>query len=339
MSQSETARAMAQGNGLRKSYLMLVERRDITLFITIALMILVFVRVTPHFWTAMNLGTLGLATAFNGIVAIGITLLMIGGYNDLAVGATYGFCAITVGLLISKGFPVVPGILIGLLLAAGIGLINAFLVIRYNLPPLLATLGTQSVIRGALWLISGGHSIVGLPDSFNKLGQNKLFNLQWPIYIMLIAVILFDLLLRRSTFLRQLYYIGINKDSARAVGIPVTRVIGVIYVITAVLAAVAGILDGARVGAVYVMSGTGLEFQVITAAVIGGTPLTGGKGTILGSLLGVLIMAMLTNILNLVGVNMYWQNVMVGLILVAVVALDRIVTPKEIRSSWTTTTK
>nr|MBC7244807.1 ABC transporter permease [Chloroflexota bacterium] len=326
-----TRSASTQERNLRSPYLILVERRDITLLITIALMVLAFTRITPHFWTAMNLGTLGLATAFNGIVAIGITLLMISGYNDLAVGATYGFCAITVGLLISRGFPVLPGIFIGLLLAVGIGLVNAFLVIRYNLPPLLATLGTQSVIRGALWLISGGHSVVGLPDSFSRLGQNKLLGLQWPIYIMLITVVVFDFLLRRSTFLRQLYYIGINKNSARSAGIPVTRVISIIYVITAVLAAIAGILDGARVGAVYVMSGTGLEFQVITAAVIGGTPLTGGKGTILGSLLGVIIMAMLTNILNLVGVNMYWQNVMVGLILVAVVALDRIVTPKEIR--------
>ncbi|MEM4725252.1 MAG: ABC transporter permease, partial [Candidatus Hadarchaeum sp.] len=163
------------------------------------------------------------------------------------------------------------------------------------------------------------------------LGQNKFLNLQWPIYIMLIFVIAFDFLLRRSTFLRQLYYIGVNKASAKTSGIPVTRVISLIYVVTAVLAAIAGILDGARVGAVYVMSGTGLEFQVITAAVIGGTPLTGGKGTILGSLLGVIIMAMLTNVLNLVGVNMYWQNVMVGVILVAVVALDRLVTPKEVR--------
>ncbi len=323
--------AVAQEAALRRPYLMLVERRDITLLFTIAIMVFAFSRITPHFWTAMNLGTLGLAVAFNGIVVIGITLLMIAGYNDLAVGSTYGFCAITVGLLISKGFPVAPGILIGLLLGTGIGCINALLVIRYNLPPLLATLGMQSVIRGALWLISGGHSIVGLPDSFSRLGQNKLFNLQWPIYIMLIFVIVFDFLLRRSTFLRQLYYIGVNKASAKTSGIPVTRVISLIYVITAVLAAIAGILDGARVGAVYVMSGTGLEFQVITAAVIGGTPLTGGKGTILGSLLGVIIMAMLTNVLNLVGVNMYWQNVMVGVILVAVVALDRLVTPKEVR--------
>jgi ribose/xylose/arabinose/galactoside ABC-type transport system permease subunit len=109
----------------------------------------------------------------------------------------------------------------------------------------------------------------------------------------------------------------------------VARVTGIAYMMTGVLAALAGILDGARVGAVYVMAGTGLEFQVITAAIIGGAALTGGKGTILGSLLGAAIMAILTNVLNLVGVNMYWQNVMVGLILIAVVALDQLLASRE----------
>jgi ribose transport system permease protein len=140
-----------------------------------------------------------------------------------------------------------------------------------------------------------------------------------------------DFLLRRSTFLRQVYYIGMNRESAVSTGIPVVRVTSVAYILSAMLAGVAGILDGARVGAVYVMAGLGLEFQVITAAVIGGTALSGGRGTIFGSLLGVIVMAMLTNVLNLVGVNMYWQNVLVGVILVAVVALDRLVAPKEVR--------
>jgi ribose transport system permease protein len=111
----------------------------------------------------------------------------------------------------------------------------------------------------------------------------------------------------------------------------VTRVTAVAYILSGLLAALAGILDGARVGAIYVMAGTGLEFQVITAAVIGGAALSGGKGTVLGSLLGVVLMAMLTNVLNLSGVNMYWQNVFVGVILIVVVAVDSIIAPKETR--------
>jgi ribose transport system permease protein len=312
-------------------YRLLVERRDVTLLITILLMMFVFSRLTPYFLTIVNLYTMGLAVAFNGIVVVGMTLLMISGHFDLCIGATYGLSAIVVGLLISKGFPVVPGILVGLGLAVVIGWINGQLVTRYMLPPMLATLGTQYVFRGALWLVSGGHSVVGLPDSFVRIGQIKLLGMQLPVYIMLVTVILADILLRRSAFLRQAFYIGINRASATSAGIPVERVINVLYVISALMGATAGILDGARVGAVYVMSGVGLEFQVITAAVIGGTVLSGGRGTIFGSLLGVIVMAMLTNVLNLVGVNMYWQNVMVGAILVAVVALDRIVAPKEVR--------
>ncbi len=288
-------------------------------------------RVTPYFLTVMNMRTLGLAVAFNGIVVIGMTILMIGGGIDLSVGATYGLVSIIVALLISEGFPVLLGLVVGLLIGLAIGALNVVLINRFGLSPFLATLGTMSVFRGLIWVVSGGHSIVGLPPAFNALGQTKLFGMQLPVYIMLVLVIVADFLLRRSTFLRQVYYIGMNRESAVSTGIPVVRVTSVAYILSAMLAGVAGILDGARVGAVYVMAGLGLEFQVITAAVIGGTALSGGRGTIFGSLLGVIVMAMLTNVLNLVGVNMYWQNVLVGVILVAVVALDRLVAPKEVR--------
>ena len=330
---SELAQSTAKNNtaGWRKWYQLLVDRRDISLLITIAIAALAITRITPYFLTVMNMRTLGLAVTFNGIVVIGMTILMIAGGMDLSVGATYGLSSIIVALLISNDFPVLPGIIVGLLIGVVIGLLNAVLINRYMLSPFLATLGTMSVLRGMIWVVSGGHSVVGLPQAFRMLGQTKLLGVQLPVYVMLVCVILADFLLRRSTFLRQVYYIGINRDSAKSAGIPVTRVTGFTYVLSALLAAVAGILDGARVGAVYVQAGLGLEFQVITAAVIGGTALNGGKGTIFGSLLGVVVMSMLTNVLNLVGVDAYWQNVIVGVILVAVVALDRVVAPKEAR--------
>jgi ribose transport system permease protein len=236
-----------------------------------------------------------------------------------------------VGLLISAGFPTVPGIFIGLAIGAAVGLGNAVLVNRFGLSPFLATLGMMSVCRGLLWLVSGGHSIVGLPPQFMVIGQLKFLQIQFPVYIMLALVVVGDQLLRRTAYLRQLYYIGVNRQTAESCGIPTSRVTGFAYVLTGLLAALAGILDGARVGAIYVMSGTGLEFQVITAAVIGGTALSGGKGTIFGSILGVILMAILTNVLNLSGVSMYWQNVFVGAILIAVVALDAAITPREAR--------
>jgi ribose transport system permease protein len=307
----------------------LVARRDLTLLLLIVVASLIITRITPYYFTLVNLQTLGLAVAFNGIVAIGMTVLIISGGIDISVGSTYGLAAIVVGLLVSGGFPVLPAILLGLVVGAAIGAGNALLVSTFGLSPFLATLGMMSVCRGLLWLVSGGHSIVGLPANFLVLGQSRLAGLQLPVIIMLLMVAACDVLLRRTSYLRLFYYIGVNRFSAESCGIPVVRATSLAYVLSGLLAALAGILDGARVGAVYVMAGTGLEFQVITAVVIGGTVLTGGKGTILGSVLGVILMAILTNVLNLAGVNMYWQNVFVGLILIAVVAVDGLLAPGE----------
>lgn len=330
---SELAQTAAQERSVtvNRWYRLLVERRDVTLLITIVIISFVFSRLSPYFLTIVNLRTVALAVAFNAIVTIGVTILIIGGYNDISVGATYGLSSIIVAMLISEGFPTWPGIGIGLLIAVGIGLLNGLLITRFFLPTFLATLGTMSIFRGLIWVVSGAHSIVGVPQEYKVLGQTKILGVQLPVYIMLVIVVVADFLLRRSTFLRQMFYIGANKESAEAAGIPVARVTTICYVISALLAATAGILDGARLGAVYIQAGLGIEFQVITASVLGGTALSGGRGTIFGAFLGVIVMSMLTNFFNLVGVNRYWQAVLVGAILLVVVTLDRLVTPKEVR--------
>jgi len=331
MSEIAQTAAPSDSTRLRRLYVLLIERRDVTLLITMLLLSLLFSRLSPYYLTMMNMRTLFLAVAFNAIVVIGITILIIGGYNDISVGATYGFASIIVAMLISEGFPTWPGVAIGLLIGVGIGLLNGILVTRFHLPAFLATLGTMSVFRGLIWVVSGAHSIVGVPQQYKMLGQTKILGVQLPVYIMLVIVIVADFMLRRSTFLRQMFYIGINQDSAEAAGIPVARVTTACYILSGLLSALAGILDGARLGAVYIQAGLGIEFQVITASVLGGTALAGGRGTVFGAFLGVVVMAMLTNFFNLIGVNMYWQAVLVGIILVLVVVLDRLVTPKEVR--------
>ncbi len=330
---SELARSSTSQTSKERGrwYHLLLQRRDISLLFIIVITALLVSRLTPYFLTVTNVQTLGLAAAFNGIVVIGMTILMVSGGFDLSVGSTYGLSAIVVALLISEGFPVWPGIAVGLLIGLGMGTLNAVLINYYKLSPFLATLGTMSVFRGLIWIVSSGHSVVGLPPAFTALGQAKLLGVQLPVYIMLVFVLVADFLMRRSAFLRQMYYIGVNRESAIAAGIPVIRVTGLAYVLSGVLAAVAGILDGARVGGVYVQSGIGLEFQVITAAVIGGAALDGGRGTIFGSFLGVIVMAMLTNVLNLIGVNVYWQSILVGALLITIVALDKLLAPKEAR--------
>jgi len=316
---------------LQKSLAILLERRDLMLLVMIAIMTVVINQITPYFLTTVNMRTLGLAVSFNAIAVIGMTILMIGGGIDLSIGSVYGLTSILVGMWISEGFPIIPAILIGLLIGASVGLLNAVLINKYLLSPFLATLGTMTLFRGLIWVLSGGHSVVGLPKAFTALGQTKLFDIQLPVFIMLVFIIVFDFLLRRSTFMRQMFYIGNNRDSAVFAGINVRRVTGIAYILSGVLAAFAGIMDGSRLGAVYIQAGNGLEFQVITAAVVGGTSLNGGKGTIFGAFLGAIVMTILTNVFNLVGVSIYWQNVLVGIILVSVVAVDRFLTPREAR--------
>jgi len=316
---------------LQKSLAILLERRDLTLLAMIAIMTVVINQITPYFLTIVNMRTLGLAVSFNAIAVIGMTILMIGGGIDLSIGSVYGLSSILAGMWISEGFPMIPAILIGLLIGAAVGLINAILINKFLLSPFLATLGTMTLFRGLIWVLSGGSSVVGLPKEFTFLGQTKILDIQMPVYIMIVFIFIFDFLLRRSTFMRQMFYIGNNRDSAVFAGINARRVTTIAYVLSGLLAAFAGILDGSRLGAVYIQAGNGLEFQVITAAVVGGTSLNGGKGTILGSFLGVVVMAILTNVFNLVGVSIYWQNVLVGIILVGVVAIDRFLTPREAR--------
>jgi ribose transport system permease protein len=320
-----------KSNILKKFVSLLLEWRNLTLLVLIAIMILIISQITPYFLTLTNMRTLGLAVSFNAIAAIGMTILMIGGAIDLSIGSIYGIASIMTGIWISNGFPIVPAILLGLLIGAFIGLINGILVNKFLLSPFLATLGTMTLFRGLIWVLSGGHSVVGLPKDFTILGQTKIFDLQMPVYLMILLILIFDFLLRRATFFRQMYYIGNNRDSAIFCGIKAKRVIGIAFILSGVIAAFAGILDGSRLGAIYIQAGTGLEFQVITAAVIGGASLNGGKGSIFGAFLGSVFMVILTNVFNLIGVSIYWQNVIVGTILIVVVAIDYLLTPKHVK--------
>lgn len=328
---SKSTESIERRNFLQKGLAFLLNQRELFLAALIGIMILGITHITPYFLTAINMRNLALAISFNSIVVIGMTVLMIGGGIDLSIGATYGLASIIAGMWISNGLPILPALFFGILIGAAVGWFNGILINKYLLSPFLATLGTMTLFRGLIWVISSGQSIVGLPKAFTVFGQTKIFDIQMPVFIMITFIIMFDFLLRRSIFFRQMYYIGINRGSAVFVGINANRVTGIAYVLSGVLAAFAGLLDGSRLGAIYIQAGTGLEFQVITASVIGGTLLKGGKGTIFGSFLGVIIMAILTNVFNLIGVSIYWQNVFVGIILVVVVVIDSVITPKEAR--------
>jgi ribose transport system permease protein len=220
------------------------------------------------------------------------------------------------------GMPAPIGILAGLLAGAAVGLANGLIIAKVGVNPLIATLGMQQVARGIVFLLTSGLGIPNLPDEFNVIAQGKLFTLQYPVYIMLIVVIVGEILLRRWRFFRQSYFIGGNERSARLSGINVDRVKIINYILMGTLAALSGVLLTARMGTASVSAGLGVDLQVISACVIGGASLAGGEGSVLGSLLGVILMALILNGLNLLGINPYWQTIVIGGVLILTVAVD-----------------
>lgn len=275
------------------------------------------------FLTKANLEAILLGLSVEGTIAVGMAILLISGGLDLSVGSTMAFTGVVTGLaLMSLKLPPVAAIFLGLLAALGVGLVNGLLVAKLKINPFITTLGMLITVRGLLLVLAQGKAVLNLPESFTVVGQGRLFGIQYPIYVMLFLVIVGDILLRYSRFFRQSYYIGGNEKAARLSGINVDFVKIFNYCLVAVLAGIAGVMITARFGSSSVTVGTNVELRVITATIIGGASLSGGEGSVFGAFLGALFMAVLANALNLLGVDVYWQNLVTGLILIIAVVVD-----------------
>ena len=277
---------------------------------------------SPAFLTPENLSVILLAVAVQAIVAIGMTILLISGGFDLSVGSTAGLTGAVTAIALVNGLPVPLAIAAGLGLGALVGLANGLIVAKVGINAFITTLGMMGIVRGALEVITQGKNVYGLPESFKAIGQGKLAGVQAPILICLALIVLGDLALRKMRFFRQNYYVGGNEKAAVLSGIRVNRIKIFNYALTGLLAGVAGVLMTARFGSASVTMGTGLELQVISAVIIGGASLQGGEGTVLGSFLGCILMALIVTSLNLLGVDVYWQRLIIGATLLAAVLID-----------------
>lgn len=300
----------------------LIAYRESVLILVILIFGLCMTFASPVFLSWRNIEAILLALSVEATIAIGMVILLISGGLDLSVGSILAFVGVVTGLCLNVDVPVVLSILLGLLAAAAVGMVNGLLVSKMKINPFITTLGMMISIRGLLLVIAKGRAVLNLPESFTVVGQGRLFNVQYPIYIMVALVIIGDILMRNSRFMRQNYYIGGNEKAARLSGINVDLVKIIDYCIVAVLAGVAGLLITARFGSSSVTVGGGLELRVITAAIIGGASLSGGEGSVLGAFLGALFMGVLANSLNLLGVDVYWQRLITGLILIIAVVFD-----------------
>jgi len=279
---------------------------------------------SPTFMTPGNWSALLLQVSVEVIVAIGMTILLVSGGFDLSVGSTFAISGAVTAMALVSGVPTILAIAMGLLLGTVIGFINGFIIARIGINPFVTTLAMMSIVRGMLLVVTRGGNISGLPADFRFIGEGHLAGVQNPILIGLFLVFVGDILLRKSGFFRQNYYLGGNERAAILSGIRVGRLKIFNYALTGFLAALAGIIMTARLRSASVTAGTGLELKVITAVIIGGASLSGGEGTVFGSFLGALLMGIIVGSLTLLGVDVYWNSLVIGATLLVAVLIDKL---------------
>ncbi|RLK07872.1 monosaccharide ABC transporter membrane protein (CUT2 family) [Ruegeria conchae] len=314
---------------LRRVLQAFVDIRELTLIVLIAAIIIVMSNVNPYFLSFSNFRAVAVGMAPTAIIVIGMAILLASGGFDLSVGSVMALSSTVVAMLLLTGMPIPLAVVCGLVLGGIVGVVNGLLVTGLGINPLIATLGTMSIARGIALVLTEGFSVSSLPASFAWIGKADIGGFPVIVLFTILLVVLFDLAVRHTRFFRQVYFIGANEKAAMLSGIHVTRVRIILYALTGILAALAGVLLASRLMSGTPTAGNGIELQVLAAAVIGGASLRGGEGTILGAFLGVVFVALINNTMTMLAVSIYWQMIVIGGVLVTAVALDMLIRSKR----------
>lgn len=291
-------------------------------------LIIVFIALSiasPYFLTANNLFNVGVQVSVVAIIAVGQTLVILTAGIDLSVGSVAGLSGVVGSMaMVQSGLPLVLGIIVGILVGAAIGTVNGVLITRMGLPPFIATLGMLGVARGLTFIVSNEVAIYGLPHSFRTVSEGQIGPIPLPVVYLVVIAIIGHLVLSRTKLGRYAYAIGSNKDAARLSGIPINRYLVSVYIISGALAGFGGMIAASLVQSGQPNYGVGLELSVIAACVIGGASLFGGQGTIGGTLIGALLIAIVTDGAVLLNITQYYQQVIIGVIIWAAVWWDQV---------------
>lgn len=302
--------------------------------LALALMVIALVLMSDKFLTLNNSLNVLRQICANLCLSIGMTIIILSGGIDLSVGSMLALSgAVAAGLL--KNGIVIPGtdvfievtvsgaILVGVIVGTVLGWFNGFVITRFKLPPFVATLGMLSIARGLTMLWTGGFPITRLGGSFGYMGSGLFFGVPMPVWISGVLVAVLILVMKRTRFGRHVYAVGGSEKAARLSGLNVRRIKLLVYTLGGALSGVAGLLVTARLDSATPNAGLGYELDSIAAVVIGGTSLNGGRGTIMGTVLGCLIIGVLNNGLVLLEVSPFWQQVIKGLVILVAVAVDK----------------
>ena len=306
---------------------------ELTIIVGFAAISLYLAATTPAFLTTANILSILLASSLIGIVAVGETFVIVTGGIDLSVGSVVAFTGVMTGLAIHAHVPVPAAVALGVGIGAFCGAFNAFAITVLGMTPFIVTLAVLAMARGLAFIVTSGNTIFDFPDAFDNIGGGNLGPLPIAGLIAAAVFLLAWVVLSRTVFGAEIYAVGGNREAARLAGIPVGRTLALAYIVSGALAGLGGVVLAGRLDSAQPIAAVGLELNAIAAVVIGGASLFGGKGSMLGTLLGVLIIGLINNGLTLKNVQPFWVQFIQGAVIFGAVLIDSLNQKRRARGS------
>ena len=279
---------------------------------------------SPYFLTANNLASVARQTAVFNTMALGMTIVIISGGIDLSVGSILGLSGLIGTMALERGYPIGIGVLIGVAAGTLCGFANGLMVTRLRIPPFVVTLGTLGIFRGLALIFSNGLPVHKIPAGFSFLGEGNLAGVPFVVWMLVICAVAVHVVLEHTRLGRYAFAIGSNRVASVYAGIPVSFHVTSVYAIGGALTGLAGMIEASRLMTGQPTAGQGYELQAIAAVVIGGGSLNGGEGSVVGTLIGAFIMGLLSNGADLLNISNYWQQVIIGAVIILAVTLDEV---------------
>lgn len=319
MSQAVTAQDMSLRGRLQWQRV-----AEYVIVVAIILESIVFAVIAPQFLSVPNLLNVALSIAITGILAVGMTMVILTGGIDLSVGSVAALAGVVAAMIAAGGSPLPLAGLAAIGIGLAVGLFNGVTVSRFRVPPFVMTLAMLTICRGLAFIVTGGRSVGNLPQEFGFLGRERLFGVPVPVLLMLVVFAAGWFVLRHMTFGRYVYAVGGNREASFLAGVNTKRVTLLVYVLNGLLVGLAGLVLASRLGAGVPNAGLQYELDVIAAVVVGGTSLTGGRGSVIGTLWGAIFIGVLNNGMNLRGIDPYMQKIALGVVILLAVLADQI---------------
>ncbi len=302
----------------------LMQKRESAIFLALIGIMFIIAFIEPNFISGRNMFSVSRQISFVAIVALGELFVILTAGIDLSVGSVIGLSGVISGYSMAAGIHPILAVFFGLLVGFSAGMFSGFVVSYLKITPFIVTLGMLSICRGAVYVITKGYPIAEISEGFINFGQSNLFGIPMTVVILLICALICHIILQHTVFGRRIFAIGGNEEATALSGINIKKIKLVIYGISALMSSITGVLLVARFSSAQSPAGEGWELDAIAAAVIGGTSLMGGRGSVLGVIIGAAIMGVIRNGLVLLRVNAYWQQLIIGIIIVLAALVDRL---------------